>query len=132
MWRRRVPPGAAARYNPAMPHYDWNQLPEERLNPRVTRKVIHTKALTIARLNIQQGAVVPEHSHVHEQIATVEKGALKFFIDGGEEIVKAGESLAIPSNVPHGVEAMEDTVVVDVFSPCREDWLRGDDSYLRR
>jgi len=122
----------AARYNPAMPHYDWNQLPEERLNPLVTRKVIHMKGLTIARLNIQKGAVVPEHSHVHEQIATVERGALKFFIDGDEQIVKAGESLAIPSNVPHGVEAMEDTVVVDVFSPCREDWLRGDDSYLRR
>jgi quercetin dioxygenase-like cupin family protein len=90
------------------------------------------KGLTIARLSIQKGAIVPEHRHVHEQIATVEKGALKFFIDGGEQTVKAGESLAIPSNVPHGVEAMEDTVVVDVFSPCREDWLRGDDSYLRR
>ena len=90
------------------------------------------KGLTIARLNIQKGGVVAEHNHVHEQIATVEKGALKFFIDGGEQMVKAGESLAIPSNVPHGVEAMEDTVVVDVFSPCREDWLRGDDSYLRK
>lgn len=115
-----------------MPHYNWNQLPEERLNPRVTRKAIHMTGLTIARLNIQKGAVVPEHHHVHEQIATVEKGALKFFIDGGEQIVKQGESLAIPSNVPHRVEAIEDTVVVDVFSPCREDWLRGDDSYLRK
>jgi len=62
----------------------------------------------------------------------VESGALKFFIDGGELIVRAGESIAIPPNVPHGVEAMEDTVVVDVFSPPREDWLRGDDGYLRR
>jgi quercetin dioxygenase-like cupin family protein len=115
-----------------MPKFNWNELPEERLNPRVTRKAIHTPALTIARLNMQKGAVVPEHSHVHEQIATVENGALKFFIDGGEQILKAGESLAIASNVPHGVEAIEDTVVVDVFSPCREDWLRGDDSYLRK
>jgi quercetin dioxygenase-like cupin family protein len=115
-----------------MPHYDWNKLPEERLNPHVTRKAIHTNRLTIARLNIQKGAVVPEHSHAHEQIATVEKGALKFFVDGFEQILKAGESLAIPSNIPHGAEAMEDTVVVDVFSPCREDWLSGGDSYLRK
>ena len=115
-----------------MPLYDWNQMPDERLNPHITRKVIHTKALTIARLHIQKDGAVPEHSHVHEQIATVEKGALKFFIDGGEQIVKAGESLAIPSGVPHGVVAMEDTVVVDVFSPCREDWIKGDDAYLRK
>ena len=115
-----------------MPLYDWNQLPEEQLNPRITRKAIHMKGITIARLHIQKGAEVPEHHHIHEQVATVEKGALKFFIEGGELILKAGESLAIPSEVPHGVVAMEDTVVLDVFSPCREDWLAGDDSYLRK
>jgi quercetin dioxygenase-like cupin family protein len=112
--------------------YDWNRMEAEQLNPRVRRKAIHTQNMTIARLEIQKSAVVPEHHHVHEQVATVESGALKFFIDGGELIVRAGESIAIPPNVPHGVEAMEDTVVVDVFSPPREDWLRGDDGYLRR
>jgi quercetin dioxygenase-like cupin family protein len=115
-----------------MPVYDWNQLPEEQLNPRVTRKAIHMKGLTIARLHMQKDAVVPEHSHVHEQVATVEKGALQFSIEGRDLILKAGESLAIPSGVPHGVVAVEDTVVVDVFSPCREDWLAGDDAYLRK
>jgi len=119
-------------YNPAMPLYDWNQLPEEQLNPYIRRKAIHMKGLTIARLHIQKDGVVPEHRHLHEQVATVEKGALKFTMEGRELIVKAGESLAIPSDVPHGVVAMEDTVVVDVFSPCREDWLKGDDSYLRK
>lgn len=115
-----------------MPLYDWNQLPEEQLNPHIRRKAIHMNGLTIARLHIQKDGVVPEHQHVHEQVATVEKGALKFSMEGREVVVKAGESLAIPSNVPHGVVAMEDTVVVDVFSPCREDWLKGDDSYLRK
>jgi quercetin dioxygenase-like cupin family protein len=46
--------------------------------------------------------------------------------------VRAGESIAIPPNVPHSVEAMEDSVVVDIFSPSRDDWQRGDDAYLRR
>jgi len=115
-----------------MPLYDWNQMPEEQLNRLVTRKAIHMQGLTIARLHLRKHAVVPEHSHVHEQVATVERGALKFFMEGREQIVKAGESLAIPSGVPHGVEAIEDTVVVDVFAPCREDWIKGDDAYLRK
>ena len=104
----------------------------EQLNPKVKRKHIHTLNMTIARLEIEKSAVVPEHHHVHEQVATVERGALKFILEGREEIVRAGESIAIPPNVPHAVEALEDTVVVDVFSPSREDWMRGDDSYLRR
>ena len=62
----------------------------------------------------------------------MERGALKFIIEGRDVVLRAGESLAIPSNVPHGVVALEDTIVVDVFSPAREDWLRGDDAYLRK
>jgi len=112
--------------------YDWNKLDREQLNPRVARKVIHCANMTIARLELQKGAVVPEHSHVHEQVATVERGLLKFLIGGREQIVGAGQSLAIPPHEPHGVEVLEDSVVVDVFSPAREDWIRGDDAYLRR
>ena len=112
--------------------YDWNRLEAEQLNPRVRRKVIHTETMTIARLELQKSAVVPEHRHENEQVTTMESGSLKFFIDGGEKIVRAGESLVIPPNLPHRVEALEDSVVVDTFSPRRDDWLRGDDSYLRR
>jgi quercetin dioxygenase-like cupin family protein len=88
--------------------------------------------MTIARLQLRRGALVPEHSHVHEQVAMVERGALKFSIGGREQIVRAGESLVIPPHARHGVEALEDTAVIDVFSPAREDWIRGDDAYLRR
>jgi quercetin dioxygenase-like cupin family protein len=115
-----------------MKRHDWSQIESEQLNPKVKRKAIHTLNMTIARLEIEKSAVVPEHHHVHEQVATVERGALKFFIDGKEEIIRAGESIAIPPNMPHSVEALEDTVVVDVFSPLRDDWLRGDDAYLRK
>jgi len=115
-----------------MTHYDWNSMPPEALNPRIVRRAIHTQNMTIARLQLQKDATVPEHFHVHEQVATVEQGALKFFIEGKEVILRAGESLAIPSNVPHGVIALEDTVVTDVFSPPREDWIKGDDAYLRK
>ena len=111
---------------------DWNTLETEQLNPNVTRKVVHGANMTIARLELKKGAAVPAHAHVHEQIATVERGALKFLIEGREQVVRAGQSLAIPPNVPHGVEVIEDSIVVDVFSPARDDWQRGDDAYLRR
>jgi len=114
-----------------MAHYDWNQMPPEQLNPLVVRRAIHTTNLTIARLELRQGAVVPEHHHVHEQVATVERGAIVFHMEGKEIVLRAGQSLSIPSNVPHKVVALEDSYVVDVFSPAREDWQRGDDAYLR-
>src|SRR5947209_19882507 len=113
-----------------MTEYDWNSMPAEQLNPQIVRRAVHTKNLTIARLEIQKHAVVPEHRHVHEQVATVERGALQFSIEGREVVLRGGQSLAIPSNVPHKVVALEDTIVVDVFSPPRDDWQRGDDAYL--
>jgi quercetin dioxygenase-like cupin family protein len=112
--------------------YNWDQLPAEQMNAQVVRKVVHTEQMTIARLNIQKDAVVPEHSHINEQVANVERGSLKFHIGGVDVVVSGGESLVIPPNVPHGVVALEDTVVTDVFTPRRDDWIRGDDSYLRR
>jgi quercetin dioxygenase-like cupin family protein len=115
-----------------MTQYDWNSMPAEQMNPQMKRRVVHTEHLTIARLEIAKDAVVPEHSHVNEQVATVERGALRFQIAGQDLVLQAGQSVAIPSNVPHSVVALEDTTVTDVFSPRRDDWLRGDDAYLRK
>jgi quercetin dioxygenase-like cupin family protein len=75
--------------------------------------------------------LVPEHTHHNEQISMLEQGALRFVIAGQEKIVRAGQVLRIPPHVPHSAEAMEDSVAVDLFSPIREDWIRGDDAYLR-
>jgi quercetin dioxygenase-like cupin family protein len=55
-----------------------------------------------------------------------------WFVIGGEErIVSGGEALTIPANAPHLVEALEDSLATDLFCPVREDWIRGDDAYLR-
>ena len=112
--------------------YKWDAMSAEPLNPRLTRKAIHTENLTIARMELRRGCTVPEHSHVYEQVSMVESGALRFVIGGREQVVRAGECLVTPPRVPHRVEALEDSLVVDVFSPARQDWIRGDDSYLRR
>jgi quercetin dioxygenase-like cupin family protein len=57
---------------------------------------------------------------------------LKFWIDGREIVVKAGEVLVIPSNKPHKAEALEDTLAIDTFHPPRADWINKTDSYLRK
>jgi quercetin dioxygenase-like cupin family protein len=110
----------------------WSGIPVEQLNELVTRQVLHTDLITISRLSLKKGAVVPRHHHVNEQITTLEKGRLRFIFDDSEVTVEIGESLQIPPNVPHRVEALEDSVALDLFSPIREDWIRGDDAYLRR
>ena len=111
--------------------YNWSQVNEETLNPMATRQMIHGSTITIARLRTRKGSIVPTHSHVNEQITTMEKGAMLFVTPTEKIVVRAGESLVIPPNVPHSVESLEDCVAVDIFSPVREDWVRGDDAYLR-
>jgi len=115
-----------------MDHYNWNDIPEEVLNPMARRKVIHTPQMTIARLWLTAGSIVPTHHHVSEQVTNVESGKLRFVFEDSEVIVAAGETLRIPPNVPHKVETLEESVALDLFAPAREDWIRGDDAYLRK
>jgi len=86
----------------------------------------------LARLRLRKGCIVPLHSHENEQITYILEGALKFSLQGKEVVVRAGEILVIPSNVPHSAEAIEDTVDLDVFCPPRADWISGTDAYLRK
>src|SRR5579862_7842831 len=72
-----------------MNHYDWNGMASEQLNPHITRKAIHCGNMTIARLELKKDGVVPEHHHVHEQVATVERGALRFTVGGVVQVVRA-------------------------------------------
>ncbi|MFN7992168.1 MAG: cupin domain-containing protein [Bryobacteraceae bacterium] len=115
----------------AMQHYNWSLVEEEQMNPLLGRKVIHGRNITVARIRLQKFAVVPMHSHPNEQISMLEQGTLRFVISGEERIAHAGEIISIPPDAPHLVEALEDSLATDIFSPPREDWIRGDDAYLR-
>lgn len=110
----------------------WTDMPIEWLSESIGRQMIHTETMTLARVTLRKGAVVPEHAHPNEQIATVLEGRVRFHVDGEERVVEAGTTVPLAANVPHEVEALVDSVMLDVFSPVREDWLRGDDAYLRR
>jgi quercetin dioxygenase-like cupin family protein len=112
--------------------YEWNRVEKEQLSPTFARQVIHADNMTVARVYLRKGCSVPEHSHHNEQISMMEQGSLKFMIAGQEIVLKAGQVMRIPSNLPHSAEALEDCVATDLFSPPREDWIRGDDAYLRK
>ncbi len=115
-----------------MVQYDWAKVPAEEMNPHVTRRAIHTANMTLARLALKQGGVVPEHHHINEQVCFVISGALKFIVAGAVKELRAGECLVIPPDVPHSVEVLEDADVIDTFAPRRADWIAGDDAYLRK
>lgn len=110
----------------------WNKIEVELLNDKLTRQMISGDNATIAQLVLKKGATVPRHFHQNEQYSWIMSGSLNFIFDDGEMVVKAGEILVIPGNVAHSAVALEDTVDVDFFAPRREDWIRKDDSYLRK
>ncbi|MGA8288530.1 MAG: cupin domain-containing protein [Acidobacteriaceae bacterium] len=113
-------------------HIRLQDMPVEHLNPLIDRQFVAGERSMLARIILRKGSIVPQHSHDNEQITYVLEGALKFFIDGRELIVRSGEILVIPSNLPHSAEALEDTVDLDIFCPPREDWISGTDAYLRK
>ena len=106
--------------------YRWDELDSDEPMALLSRKrVIGTRAM-ISRVVLQKGCVVPRHAHENEQFACILSGCLKIELDSqtgtGNEtvVVKAGELIHFPSNVAHAAEALEDTVVLDVFSPPSE------------
>ena len=116
-------------------HFRWTDLPEERVTDTISRRLITGDDMMIAHVYLKKGALVPQHSHHNEQLTYILSGALHFWIGadrGREVIVREGEVLHLPSNVPHEARALEDTLDVDVFSPPRQDWLDGTDSYFHK
>jgi len=112
--------------------YRWDEMPHEHVTGEITRKVITGEREMMARVYLKQGAIVPKHDHESEQMTYILEGALKFEIDGGSILLRAGDVLCIPSRVAHKAEALEDTVELDVFSPIRQDWIDKTDDYFRR
>ena len=109
----------------------WHTIPLEDLNPLLQRQFVVGQEIMLARVLLKKGCIVPLHSHHNEQLTYIVEGALKFYIDGQEIVVHAGEVLCIPANMPHKAEALEDTVDLDVFTPPRVDWINKTDQYLR-
>ncbi|MBI4278266.1 MAG: cupin domain-containing protein [Armatimonadetes bacterium] len=113
-------------------HGRWEDVKTDQLSATIARTMVWADRLMVARIQLKKGAHVPEHKHENEQITLCFAGVMQFKVAGKEIIVRGGEFLVLPSNVPHEAHILEDTDEFDVFTPPRQDWITGDDAYLRR
>lgn len=109
----------------------WKTREVEKLSDSVSRQAVYGENGTMAQLFIRRGARVARHSHVNEEYCWVVSGAVKYVFDDGEVELHADEAIVIPPGVPHAVVALEDTRDIFFFTPAREDWVQGEDQYLR-
>jgi quercetin dioxygenase-like cupin family protein len=115
-----------------MVRHRWSDIPTESITPEIDRKFITADRVTLAHFQLKKGGVVPPHAHEQEQLSHVITGALRFVVNGQEMLVSAGEVIQIPSWLEHEVQVVEDTFVIDVFCPLRQDWIDKTDTYFRR
>jgi quercetin dioxygenase-like cupin family protein len=106
---------------------------KEKVTDTIDRRLVTGERIMLAHVYLEKGSIVPMHQHENEQLTYVLEGGLRFWIESedAEPIdVTSGQVLTIPSNVPHKAEVLETTLDVDVFSPPRQDWLDGTDTYF--
>ena len=103
----------------------WNQevTPVEML-PGIVRKTLsYSENMMVCEVRLAKGSVLPSHHHIHEQSSNIITGSVRYTVGGEEHIVNAGDSVMIAADVPHAVVALEDTLVIDVFSPIRPEYI---------
>ena len=103
--------------------YRWDELPLEKVTEMVSRKIVSGTREMVAQHYMKKGALVPIHQHESEQMTYVLQSALRALVNGDEVIVREGEILHVPPQVPHQAEAIEDTFTLDLFCPIRPEWL---------
>jgi unsaturated pyranuronate lyase len=100
-------------------------IPEEKITDKITRRVLAGEKGMMVWWNIKSGAHAAAHSHPHEQIVWMLNGKMEFRISGERRVLNAGEVAVIPGGVEHEAWCQEDTEVVEIFVPPREDFLGG-------
>jgi quercetin dioxygenase-like cupin family protein len=106
-------------------HTDWARVPVEQLEEGIERQMVIGENLMICRLRLAPHIVTPEHDHPHEQMTIVEQGRALFTIGDEQRVVSAGDVLHFPPGTWHGATMLdEEVILVDIFSPIREDFLK--------
>lgn len=105
-----------------MAYINTNDLASKEVIKGYTGRTIHTGTMTLMYWTVEEGAVMPQHNHMHEQIANVLKGKFELNVDGEIKILEPGIVVVIPPFVPHGGKAITNCELLDVFLPEREDY----------
>ena len=105
-----------------MVFYDLEKIEKRALFPKCEVRFIHTEKMSIGYWDIQEGAIIAEHAHPHEQVSNVLEGAMELTMNGETKILGPGQVAVFPPNVPHSGTAKAKSKVIDVFVPVREDY----------
>jgi len=120
---------AAAAIASVAQRLNWADIPVEHPAEGIERQMVIGERIMIVRFKFVPFLVTPEHTHPHEQMSIVVSGRVRFFIEGKETIASPGDILHFPSNCLHGATMMdEEVVLIDIFSPIREDFLTQQDN----
>lgn len=96
----------------------------EKVNDTISRKIVARGGdMMIVEVHFQKGAIGAMHAHIHEQVSYCIKGSVEFDVNGDKQIIKEGDSVFMPINSLHGCVALEEAILLDIFTPQREDFL---------
>ena len=110
-----------------------NENPWIKICPGIKRQTLTSgKSMYQMLATLEAGSKMPAHQHPQEQIVYILSGRMKLIVDGTPHEMKPGDSFYLASNVPHGVETLEATRVVDTFSPPRDEYLAIDEANRQR
>ena len=101
---------------------DLKDIAPKNLIPGFSGKFVHTDQVTLAFWDVEEGAQLPVHAHVHEQTTYVLEGKFELIVDGEVRVYEPGLVAVIPSNVVHSGTALTNCKLLDVFSPVREEY----------
>lgn len=104
--------------------YNWNEVAVQQLDNGITRQMITAGNMMLAQIFVPKGVSFPAHRISSEQITIYVKGGAVYQSEQSRIEAREGDILHIPAGVQHSDQVLEDTVVLDVFSPPREDWLK--------
>lgn len=106
-------------------HIEDNSIEWEKIDDKSKRKIMcYDDKIMMVKVYFQKGGIGPVHKHHHSQTTYIESGVFEVEIGGTKKILKAGDSFYIPGDVLHGAVNLEEGVLIDVFSPKREDFLK--------
>lgn len=113
----------------AAQHTSWQAIAAERVADGIDRQMIWGERLMVCRITFAPRVVTPVHTHPHEQITIVERGRVLFTIAGEPRVAQPGDVLHFPPMVEHGATMLdEEVVLVDIFSPIRQEFLPAADA----
>lgn len=108
-----------------MAFIESNQVAWEKTEPGVQRKLLgHDSEVMMVLVKFEKGAIGSLHHHVHRQISYVQAGSFEVSIDGNKKVLQQGDCFFVSPDLVHGVVALEDAMLVDVFTPARMDFLK--------